>query len=113
MRARYPIQRLEFNGTGKDGYQNDVESWSSPATVYVFGVNVPVTEEYEGEGHNRVTIAKVLLIPASFVAKPRDRFQLPSDPGKTYEAVGVPETAEGNPFRWNPGGRLKLWRVDG
>lgn len=112
MRARYPIEYMPFDGVGSDSYGNAIESWDDPETRMVYGVNYPASDEPTEAGHNRLVVDATLLVPANFVANERDRVRLLRD-GKTYEVIGTPETAEGNPFRWNPGGRLNLRRVDG
>ncbi|MCA1841078.1 MAG: hypothetical protein LC723_12270 [Actinobacteria bacterium] len=113
MRARYPVKRQAFTGITQDDYGNNVESWAAPVTVYVYGVNYPDTSEAVEAGPNRLVVDRVLLIPKNFEANERDRFSLPHDSDNVYEVIGTVETAEGNPFGWNPGGRLKLSKVVG
>jgi len=113
MRARYKVNWSVFNGTTQDDYGNDVESWAAPVEVFVYGVNFPKSSEPIEAGHNRLIVDAMLLVGKNFPAKERDRFSIPRDPDKTYEVEGTVEDAEGNPFGWNPGGYLKLVRVDG
>lgn len=114
MRARYKVKRLAFTNTGLDDYGNTVGSWGSPTDVLVFGVNFPESGESVEVGPDRLVVDRLLLIPPNFEVNERDRFVLPMEPDFLYEVIGLAETAEGNPMpaRWNPGGHLKLRRVD-
>lgn len=113
IRPRYKVFRAAFTGTVQDDYGNTTEAWADPEEEKVFGISFPQSEEFWGEGPNRIVIESVLLVPRDYPAQEKDRFYLPRYPGKTYEAVGIVEDAEGNPFGWNPGGRIKLRRVHG
>src|SRR6266568_6029536 len=113
MRTRYVVQRLAFNGTGRDAFNNKVESWGDPQDVRIFGLNVAVSDEpVRGQAaeHNRMDIDRTMLVPRTFECSFRDRFTgLPGDPsGRVYEVVGVPEFTDRNPFGWHPGGKVQL-----
>lgn len=114
MRARYKVEWESYTGDPGvvDDYGNEIESWDAPVDRYIFGVNFPDSDE-PGQGINRVVVDRVLLVPKNFTAHVKDRCTLPIEPDRKYEVVGIPEGAEGNPFGWNPGGRLGVVRVDG
>lgn len=113
MRAAYKIQRVPYTGAAQDDYNNTIDTWGAPVDVYVYGANRRVTEEPTSDGHHRLVVERVLLVTKSFTATSRDRFILPDDPEGLYEAQGLPESTEGNPFGWIPGGRMKVRRVNG
>ncbi len=118
MRTRFTVQLLSFNGSGRDAFNNKVESWGEPTDVKIYGLNFPTSDEpVRGTAaeHNRMDVDRVMLVPPGFSCSFRDRVQglpgLPAD--RVYEVVGVPELGDRNPFGWNPGGRVQLRYVSG
>ncbi|WP_280507803.1 hypothetical protein [Nocardia flavorosea] len=108
--ARYPVIHTHFIGMTYDDYGELIEEWADPVEVKIFGVDFPRTEELVESGHDRLIVDKIALVPPTLTVGVRDRFQIE---GKSYEVIGEVESAEANPFGWNPGGRLKLQRVAG
>lgn len=115
MRARYPVDRIPYVGVEDSDYNTTNDTWGDPVRVYVYGVNYPQSSEPTEVGSNRLLVDCVLLTPKNFQTHPKDRYQLPKfpDPEQLFEVVGIPEDGEGNPYGWNPGGRLKLVRING
>lgn len=112
--ARYPILWKKYTGTGKDDYNNEIETWAPAVRVLIYGINFPKSSEPIREGgHNRLIVDRVLLTPPSFACGEKDRIELLNEPGHDYEVVGVQGKSDRNPFRWNPGGNVNVRRVDG
>lgn len=113
MRASYPIKRWAYEGGGLDDYGSEIERWSETAeNLLIFGANKAEVEE-DAESPAFLVITRRLLIPAKQNWNPRDRVELPDEPGFLYEVEGVQMDSARNPFGWNPGGTLLIRRTDG
>jgi len=106
MRARYKIK-------WQDSHHNDIESWAEPVDRYVYGANVPTSEEQTADGHNREVGYRTLLTPSNFESNVRDRCKLPPLYDQLYEVDGDVDNTDGNPFGWTPGGLLKVVKING
>ncbi|WNN95739.1 head-to-tail stopper [Gordonia phage Fribs8] len=116
MKARVPVIHQPFIGVGQDDYNNEVEQWQEPGIDRkCYGFNFPDSQEPLTEGHNRLVVDRIMLVPKSWIGSvtDRDRFINPDEPDNLYQVEGVPGSAKYNPFRWNPGGVVLLRRVDG
>lgn len=115
MRPRFTIMHQPFIATSEtDDFGNKVEAWDESEPVLIYGFSEQNSTE-PGPGHNSLSIEGKMLVPPSFVCGFRDRFTgLPGVPsGRVYEAVGVPKQNDRNPFRWNPGGSVKVRYISG
>lgn len=80
--------------------------------VAVIGWETPKSAEPHTTGHvARVDLTVKLFVLPEFKPSPRDLIDIPGI--GQCEVIGLPETAEGNPFGWNPGSTINLRRVMG
>ncbi|MGW4718874.1 hypothetical protein [Nocardia sp. NPDC004260] len=78
----------------------------------VYGWETPKSLEPHERGHDaRMTETVKLFAPPSFTPGPGDVIDIPDL--AQFEVVGVPETAAGNPFGWNPGSTINLRKITG
>ncbi|WP_439029002.1 hypothetical protein [Gordonia terrae] len=118
MKARTLVEHLAFIDGGQDDYGNVIEQWADPVERRCYGFNFPDSTEPLAEGHNRLVVDRVMLVPRSWVDQvgSKDRFRIPGESPTgwpVYEVQGVPGSGKYNPLRWHPGGVVLLQRVDG
>lgn len=114
MRARHVILHRAFTVLGVDDYNNEIEGWSSPVERKIFGINYPESVEDPAEGPNRMSIDMELLVPNSLVSlvSARDRFAMVGAEDEEYEVIGIARSGK-SPYRFRPGGLIRLVRVEG
>ncbi len=93
----------------EDAHGNPVESWGPPETVAVYGWATPGSDQ---ETRPELTGVKrdLDLYSRTPFAGPRDRVTVA---GELFAVVGYPENYNFGPFRFTPGCRINLRRVEG
>jgi hypothetical protein len=102
------------NGTVND-LGNEVESWSVPTEVWVYGWGPP---QFTPQGKevvvesSRYVVETELFVPPGIIAYNKDLIKLGSNP-EWHRVVGPTEDYSHNPFGFNPGSVINLIAVEG
>lgn len=111
-RPKVTVIVFPYIGSQDDGYGGVRDEWGTGREEKAYGVNLPSSDEPLEAGHNRLVVDYKLLVPPSFRCNEKDHVQIVGYEG-TFQVEGVVAMADRNPFGWNPGGHVKLRRIDG
>lgn len=106
-----------YSDGARDGNNRIIPVYTPPldqvgTSVAVIGIETPKSDEPHVTGHDdRVDRTTKVFAPPEFRPDPRDILDLPGL--GQWEVIGVPESADGNPWEWNPGSTINVRQVTG
>ena len=114
MSAPFPcgktVQWKSWSVGGKDGFGNDIDTWSNPKSVKVIGWSSRRIMSRDGVHEVEDTDHLRLLVPPNFPWNPKDLVTIPNR--GDYEVVGVEDVGQGF-HGWQPGLTLTLLISEG
>ena len=106
----FTVTVAPFDSDATDAHGNDVDAWGTPVDQPVYGWGPAGSAEPREPGRDEVTTDLDLLVPPGFTCTPRDRVTVAD---QTFEVEGRVQDYTRGPFGYQPGGVVRLQRVEG